>query len=61
MYTLFFKAWGFYSSIELTLVSWAERSFLLEKILINVRILRDSSHIGTPLTRGYRRVQDISI
>ena len=52
---------GFYSSIEPTPISWAERSFLIEKILINVRILQDSSHIGSPLTRGYRRAQGISI
>ena len=42
---------GFYS-IESTPVSWIERSFLIERILINVRILQDSFHIGSPLTRA---------
>ena len=55
------RAWDFYSSVEVTPIFWVERSFLIENILINVRILRDSSYIGTPLTRGYYRAQDISI
>ena len=38
--------WGCYSSVELIPLPWAERSFLIEKILINVRISWDSSHIG---------------
>ena len=33
----------------------------MEKILINVRILQDSSYIGIPLTRVNRKVQYISI
>ena len=35
--------------------------FLMEKILINFRILWDSFHIGSLLTKGYRRAQGISI
>ena len=50
----------FYSGVELTLISWVRRCFLVGKILINVRILRDSSHIGIPLIRVNRKVQDIS-
>ena len=32
---------GFYSSVELTFVSWWRESFLIGKILVNARILRE--------------------
>ena len=52
---------GFYSSIELTFISWRRRYFLVEKILINTCILRDSSLVGIPLIRVKRRMQDVSM
>ena len=61
MRTLFFEGLGFYSSIKLTPISWARRCFLMGKILINVSILRNSSHIGILLTKVNCKVQDISI
>ena len=39
----FFGAWSFYSSVKPTPISWARRGFLMGKILINIRILRDLS------------------
>ena len=57
----FLRVLGFYSSVEPTFVSWLGRCFIVGKILINVCILWDSSHIGIPLTRVNHRVQDISI
>ena len=50
----FLKVLGFYSSVEPTFVSCLGRCFLIGKILINVCILQDSSHVGTPLTRVNR-------
>ena len=61
MHTLSLRALGFYSSVKPTFVSYLERCFLMRKILINARILQDSSHFGIPLTRVNRGVQDISI
>ena len=43
--------WGFYSSVESTHVPWAERPFLIMRILINVRISWDSSHTRVPWPR----------
>ena len=57
----FLRAWGFYSSVEPTPISWIRKCFLMGKILKNVHILRDSSHIGILFTKVNRRVQDISI
>ena len=53
--------WNFYSSIELTLISWWRGYFLVEKILINTRNLRDPFLIGIPSIVVGCRVQDISI
>ena len=39
MYLDLLGLWGFYSSVELTFVSWQRRYFLVEKILINDHIL----------------------
>ena len=39
----FFGAWSFYSTVKPTPISWARRCFLMGKILINIRILRDLS------------------
>ena len=61
MYLAFLMVLGFYSGVESTFVSWVRRCFLVWKIFINVRILRDSSYIRTLLTEANRRVQDISI
>ena len=47
---LVFESLGFYNSRELTPISWTERTFLLKKIIFNVHILQDSSHIGTSLS-----------
>ena len=49
--------WSFYSSVKLTFVSQRRRYFLVEKILINAYILRDSFLVEIPLIR----VQDISM
>ena len=57
----FLMALGFYSSVEPTFVHWQRRCFIVGKILINVRILRDSSYIGIPLSKVSRRAQEISI
>ena len=57
----FLGALGFYSSVESTFVSCLGRCFLMGKILINTRMLRDSSHVGIPLTRVDRGAQDISM
>ena len=57
----FLRVLGFYSDVESNSISWARRCFLMGKILINVRILWDSSHIRIPLTKVNCRVQDISI
>ena len=51
----------FYSSVELTLISWWRGYFLVEKILINTRNLRDPFLIGIPSIVVGCRVQDISI
>ena len=53
--------WGFYSSVVLTFVSWWKRCFLVEKILINTRILWDPLFVGISLIVVGRRTQDISI
>ena len=52
---------GFYSNVEPTFVFYLERYFPMRKILINVRILRDSSHVRILLTKVNHGVQDISI
>ena len=57
----FLRGWVFYSNVESTPISWAKGFFLMGKILINVSILRNSSHIGILLTKVNRKVQDISI
>ena len=49
--------WDFYSSVELIFVSWRRRYFLIKKILINARILRDSFLVEIPLIKA----QDISM
>ena len=56
MCTLSLRALDFYNSVEPTFVFCLERCFLMRKILINARILRDSSHFGIPLTRVNREV-----
>ena len=53
--------WGFYSSAELTFISWWRGSFLVGKILLNTRISWDFFLIGIPLIRVNRGVQDISL
>ena len=53
--------WSFYNSVELTLISWWRGYFLVEKILINTRNLRDPFLIGIPSIVVGCRVQDISI
>ena len=53
--------WDFYNSVELTLVSWWGRHFLVERILINTHVLRDPFLVGIPLIMVGRRMQDISI
>ena len=46
MHTLFFlRSLGFYSSIEPTSVSCIGRRFLIGKIIINGRILRNPPHV----------------
>ena len=40
-YLVFLRALGFYSNVESTSVSCVGRCFLIGKIIINVRILRD--------------------
>ena len=50
---------GFYSSVELTFVSWQRRSFLVGKILSNARILRDPFLEEIPLIRVNRVMQGI--
>ena len=49
-----FGFWVFYSSIELTFISWRRGSFLVETILVNACILRDTFFIGTLLIRVNR-------
>ena len=61
MCTLFFEGSRFYSSVEPTFVSCSGRCFLMEKILINVHILQDPSHVGIPLTRVNHGMQVIFI
>ena len=53
--------WNFYSSVELTFISWRGRSFLVGKILINTCILRDPFLVETLLIRVNCGVQDISL
>ena len=57
MYLDLLGFWGFCSSVELTFVSWRGKYFLVEKILINDRILWDSFLVEILLIR----VQDISM
>ena len=52
---------GFYSSVELTFVSWWRRSFLVGKILINTRILRDPFRVEIPLIKVNCVMQGISL
>ena len=53
--------WGFYSSVEPTLLFLGEDEFfLIKKILIKVHILRDPFYIVISLTRVNREAQDIS-
>ena len=52
---------GFYSSVKLTFVSWWRRSFLVGKILINIRILRDLFLVEIPLIRVNHVMQGISL
>ena len=62
MCTLVSEGFGaFIVSIELTFVSWWRRSFLVGKILINTRILRDPFLIGIPVIKVNHGVQDISL
>ena len=56
----FLRVLGFYSNVEPTFVSWRGRGLLVGKILINTRILWDSSHIEILLTRVNCGEQDIS-
>ena len=53
--------WGFYNSVELTSVPWRRGSFLVGKILINMRILQDPFLIGILLIRVNSEVQDVSL
>ena len=53
--------WSFYSSVELTSISSRRRYFLVEKILINIRILWNLFLVGISLIMVERRMQDISI
>ena len=55
------RALGFYSSVELTFVSWRRRSFLVGKILINTCILRDPFLVEIPLIRVNHVMQGISL
>ena len=57
----FVKVLGFYSSVELTFVSWRRRSFLVGKILFNTHILRDPFLVEIPLIRINRTMQGISL
>ena len=57
----FLRALGFYSGVKPTSVSCIGRCFLMGKIIKNVRILQDPSHIGTLLIRVNRGTQVISI
>ena len=52
---------GFYSSVELTLISWWRGYFLVGKIFINIRNLRDYFLTGMPIIMVGRGAQDISI
>ena len=53
--------WGFYSSVESTLLFLGEEEFfLIKKILIKVHILRDPFYIVISLTRVNHEAQDIS-
>ena len=52
---------GFYSSVKLTFVSWWRMSFLVGKILINIRILRDLFLVEIPLIRVNHVMQGISL
>ena len=52
---------GFYSSVELTFVSWWRRSFLIGNIPINTRILWDLFLVEIPLIRVSCGIQDISL
>ena len=52
---------AFYSSVELTFVSWQRKSFLVRKNLINTCILQDLFLIEILVFRVNRGVQDISL
>ena len=53
--------WGFYSSVEPTLISWWRRYFLVGEIFINIHNLWDDSLTGIPIIMVERGAQDISI
>ena len=55
------RFWGFYSSVELTLVSWWRRYFLMDKIFSSVHILWDSFLVGIPQITVEHRMQSIPI
>ena len=55
------ELWSFYSSVELTSISSRRRYFLVEKILINIRILWNLFLVGISLIMVERRMQDIFI
>ena len=52
---------GFYSSVELTFVSWQSGSFLAGKILVNAHILWDPFLIRTLSIGVNRGAEDISL
>ena len=55
-YLIFWGSLGFYSSIELTSVSCVARCFLMEKIIINGRILGDPPYVRILFVLGLYRL-----
>ena len=55
------RAFGFYSSMELTSISWQRGSFFVGKILISMRILQDPFLVIILLIRVNHGAQDISL
>ena len=52
---------SFYSCIELTSIHFHRGPFLVGKIFINTRVLRDYSLVGIPLIGVSRGAQDVSL
>ena len=55
------RFWSFYSSVELTLVSWWRRYFLMDNIFSSIHILWDSFLVGIPQITVEHRMQGIPI